>query len=131
MNVRMSRNKTSKRSFLRKFAVVTHSILFPQPFFQLLFELEKKSSLVTRALSTKSCTRDVDNLYSCTRLTPHARMACLYHSCKIWQRKHSYPNLIPIIFAYYHLHLTSFSLCHWFKQYSVGETGAGSNTGWL
>ena len=66
--------------------------------FQLLFELEKKSSLVTRALSTKSCTRDTDSLHPYAQLTPRARMACLYHSCKIWQRKHSYPNLIPIIF---------------------------------
>ena len=34
-------------------------------FFRLLFELEKKWSLVTGALSTKSCTRDTDSLFSC------------------------------------------------------------------
>ena len=38
--------------------------------FQILYELEKKSSLVTRALSAKSCTRDTDSLHSCTRLVP-------------------------------------------------------------
>ena len=65
--------------------------------FQILYELEKKSSLVTRALSAKSCTRDTDSLHSCTRLNLVQEMACLNHSCKIWPRKHSYPNLIPII----------------------------------
>ena len=65
--------------------------------FQILYELEKKSSLVTRALSAKSCTRDTDSLHSCTRLRLVQEMACPYHACKIWQRKHSYPNLIPII----------------------------------
>ena len=64
---------------------------------QILYELEKKSSLVTRALSAKSCTRDTDSLHSCTRLRLVQEMACLYHSCKILPRKHSYPNLIPII----------------------------------
>ena len=63
---------------------------------QILYELEKKSSLVTRALSAKSCTRDTDSLHSCTRLRLVQEMACLYHSCKILPRKHSYPNLIPI-----------------------------------
>ena len=65
--------------------------------FQILYELEKKSSLVTRALSAKSCTRDTDSLHSCTRLRLVQEMACPYHACKIWPRKHSYPNLIPII----------------------------------
>ena len=65
--------------------------------FQILYELEKKSSLVTRALSAKSCTRDTDSLHSCTRLRLVQEMACLNHSCKIWPRKHSYPNLIPIV----------------------------------
>ena len=64
---------------------------------QILYELEKKSSLVTRALSAKSCTRDTDSLHSCTRLRLVQEMACLYHSCKILPRKHSYPNLIPIL----------------------------------
>ena len=64
--------------------------------FQILYELEKKSSLVTRALSAKSCTRDTDSLHSCTRLRLVQEMACPYHACKIWPRKHSYPNLIPI-----------------------------------
>ena len=63
---------------------------------QILYELEKKSSLVTRALSAKSCARDTDSLHSCTRLRLVQEMACLYHSCKILPRKHSYPNLIPI-----------------------------------
>ena len=65
--------------------------------FPILYELEKKSSLVTCALSDKSCTRDTDSLHSCTRLRLVQEMACPYHSCKIWPRKHSYPNLIPII----------------------------------
>ena len=65
--------------------------------FTLLYELEKKSSLVTRAFSAKSCTRDTDSLHSCTRLRLVQEMACLYHECKILPRKHSYPNLIPII----------------------------------
>ena len=64
---------------------------------QILYELEKKSSLVTRTLSAKSCTRDTDSLHSCTRLRLVQEMACLYHECKILPRKHSYPNLIPII----------------------------------
>ena len=65
--------------------------------FTLRYELEKKSSLATRAFSAKSCTRDTDSLHSCTRLRLVQEMACLYHSCKILPRKHSYPNLIPII----------------------------------
>ena len=64
----------------------------------IVYELEKKSSLVTRAFSAKSCTRDTDSLHSCTRLRLVQEMACLYHECKILPRKHSYPNLIPIIF---------------------------------
>ena len=66
----------------------------------LLYELEKKSSLVTRALSAKSCTRDTDSLHSCTRLRLVQEMACLYHECKILPRKHSYPNLIPILYMH-------------------------------
>ena len=64
--------------------------------FTLRYELEKKSSLVTRAFSAKSCTHDTDSLHSCTRLRLVQEMACLYHECKILPRKHSYPNLIPI-----------------------------------
>ena len=64
---------------------------------QILYELEKKSSLVTRALSAKSCTRDTDSLHSCTQIRLVQEMACPYHSCKILPRKHSYPNLIPVI----------------------------------
>ena len=64
--------------------------------FQILYELEKKSSLVTRALSAKSCTCDTVSLHSCTRLRLVQEMACPYHACKILPRKHSYPNLIPI-----------------------------------
>ena len=67
--------------------------------FTLRYELEKKSSLVTRAFSAKSCTRDTDSLHSCTRLRLVQEMACLYHSCKILPRKHSYPNLIPILIS--------------------------------
>ena len=63
----------------------------------IVYELEKKSSLVTRAFSAKSCTRDTDSLHSCTRLRLVQEMACLYHECKILPRKHSYPNLIPIL----------------------------------
>ena len=63
----------------------------------IVYELEKKSSLVTRAFSAKSCTRDTDSLHSCTRLRLVHEMACLYHECKILPRKHSYPNLIPIM----------------------------------
>ena len=48
----------------------------------LLFELEKKSSLVTCAPSTKSCTHDTDSRHSCTRLTPRVRMTCLYHNAR-------------------------------------------------
>ena len=51
--------------------------------FQILYELEKKSSLVTRALSAKSCTRDTDSLHSCTRLRLVQEMACLNHFSKI------------------------------------------------
>ena len=43
--------------------------------FHVLYELEKKSSLVTHALWAKSYTRDTDV----------QEMACLYHSCKIWR----------------------------------------------
>ena len=46
---------------------------------QILCELEKKSNLVTHALSAKSCTRDTDSLHSCTRLRLVQEMACLYH----------------------------------------------------
>ena len=60
---------------------------------QILYELEKKSSLVTRALSAKSCTRDTDSLHSCTRLRLVQEMACLYHSCKILPRKALVPKL--------------------------------------
>ena len=70
-------------------------VYFHNPF-QLICELEKKSNLVTRAFAAKSYTRDTDSLHSCTRLRLVQEMACLNHSCKIWQRKHSYPNLIPI-----------------------------------
>ena len=72
--------------------------------FTLRYELEKKSSLVTRAFSAKSCTRDTDSLHSCTRLRLVQEMACLYHECKILPRKHSYPNLIPIFIVTYQLH---------------------------
>ena len=78
--------------------------------FQILYELEKKSSLVTRALSAKSCTRDTDSLHSCTRLRLVQEMACLNHSCKIWSRKHSYPNLIPII------NKMQLNACKWHKN---------------
>ena len=77
--------------------------------FKILYELEKKSSLVTHALSAKSCTHNTDSLHSCTRLHLVQEMACLHHSCKIWPRKHLYPNLIPIIYCKItplHLHLT-------------------------
>ena len=36
--------------------------------FQLLFELEKTSSFVTRSISAKSFTRETASLHSCTRL---------------------------------------------------------------
>ena len=73
------------------------TFLFVYEFMSIVYELEKKSSLVTRAFSAKSCTRDTDSLHSCTRLRLVQEMACLYHSCKILPRKHSYPNLIPIV----------------------------------
>ena len=93
---RLSRHKTSKRKVLLGNLQLEHILFYFHNLFQLFFELEKKSSLVTRALSTKSCTRDTDSLHSCTRLRLVQEMACLYHLCKIWPRKHSYPNLIPI-----------------------------------
>ena len=77
---------------------------------QILYELEKKSSLVTRALSAKSCTRDTDGLHSCTRLRLVQEMACLYHECKILPRKHSYPNLIPILLYFLPFHWSYISL---------------------
>ena len=67
----------------------------------IVYELEKKSSLVTCAFSAKSCTRDTDSLHSCTRLRLVQEMACLYHECKVLPRKHSYPNLIPIVMLDY------------------------------
>ena len=76
--------------------------------FQILYELEKKSSLVTRALSAQSCTRDADSLHSCTRLRLVQEMACLNHSCKIWARKHSYLNLIPV----FSTSSTNLFVCH-------------------
>ena len=78
----------------------------------IVYELEKKSSLVTRAFSAKSCTRDTDSLHSCTRLRLVQEMACLYHECKILPRKHSYPNLIPICIMY--------DATHWY--YDVSHT---------
>ena len=94
---RLSGNKTSKRKvFLGKLQLEHILVYFHNPF-QLIFELEKKSNLVARAFSAKSYTRDTDSLHSCTRLRLVQEMACLNHSCKIWPRKHSYPNLIPII----------------------------------
>ena len=86
--------------------------------FQILYELEKKSCLVTRALSSKSCTRDTDSLHSCIRLRLVQEMACLYHSCKIWTRKHSYPNLIPIILSLFISTYHSYSLVDVFYSFS-------------
>ena len=42
-------------------------VYFHNPF-QLIFELEKISNLVTHAFSAKSYTRDTDSLHSCTQL---------------------------------------------------------------
>ena len=59
----------------------------------IVYELEKKSSLVTCAFSAKSCTRDTDSLHSCTRLRLVQEMACLYHECKIFAEKALVPKL--------------------------------------
>ena len=77
----ISGNKTSKRKvFLGKLQLEHILIYFHNPF-QLFFELEKKSNLVTRAFSAKSYTRDTDSLHSCSRLDLDLRlvqeMACL------------------------------------------------------
>ena len=94
---RLSGDKTRKtKVFLGKLQLEHILVYFHNPS-QLIFELEDKSNLVTHAFSVKSYTRDTDCLHSCTRLRLMQEMACLYHSCKIWPRKHSYPNLIPII----------------------------------
>ena len=84
----------------------------------IVYELEKKSSLVTRAFSAKSCTRDTDSLHSCTRLRLVQEMACLYHECKILPRKHSYPNLIPIFMIVLHFTALKFAKMglHWVKS---------------
>ena len=71
-----------------------HILFHCHTLFQVLFELEKKSSLVTRALSTKSYTRDTD-IHALGWCLVH-ETACQYHSCKIWQREHEEPNLITI-----------------------------------
>ena len=101
---RLSGNKTSKRKVLKLQKVescgklqLEHILVYFHNPFQLIFELEKKSNLVTRAFSAKSYTRDTDSLHSCTRLRLVQEMACLNHLCKICPRKHSYPNLIPIV----------------------------------
>ena len=53
--------KTSRR--FNKFIPFSH-------LFQVLFELEKRSSLVTSAFSATSCTCDTASLHSSTRLAP-------------------------------------------------------------
>ena len=90
---RLSGNKTSKRKVFLGNLQLEHILVYFHNPFQLIFELEKKSNLVTRAFSARSYTRDTDSLHSCLV----KEMACLCHSCNIWPRKHSYPNLIPII----------------------------------
>ena len=61
----------SSKSFLMEAGFLKHFILFPC-ILQQFFELEKKSSLVTRSVSAKSCTCETDSFHSCTQLTPHA-----------------------------------------------------------
>ena len=56
----LSSNKTSKRKVFLGNLQLEHSLVYFHNPFQLLFELEKKSSLVTCALSAKSYTRDTD-----------------------------------------------------------------------
>ena len=57
--------------FFWKLIFLTHFIFFPD-IFQLFLELEKKSSLVTRSLSARSCTCETDSLHSCTQLMSRA-----------------------------------------------------------
>ena len=54
-----------------------HILFYFHNLFQLLFELRKKSSLVTRALTAKSFTRETDSLHSCTRLLCMRWCVCL------------------------------------------------------
>ena len=63
MACELSPNKTSKRKVLLGNLQLEHILFYFHSLFQLFFELEKKSSLVTRTLSTKSCTRDTDSLH--------------------------------------------------------------------
>ena len=51
--------------------------------FQILYELEKNQVWLL--------------VLSLPNLALVQEMACLYHACNIWPRKHSYPNLIPIL----------------------------------
>ena len=76
-NVHVTRQ--AKEVFLGNLQLEQISVYFHNPF-QLLYELEKKSSLVTRALSAKSFTRETDSLHSCTRLCLVHEMVCLTHA---------------------------------------------------
>ena len=69
---RLSHNTTSKRKVFLGNLQLEHILFYFHNLFQLLFELEKKSSLVTHGLSTKSCMSDTDRPFL-TQLTPHAR----------------------------------------------------------
>ena len=91
----LSGNKRSKRKVLLGKLQLEHILVYFHNPFQLICELAKKSNLVTHAFSVKPYTRDTDSLHSCTRLSLVQEMACLYHSSKIWPRKHTYPNFIP------------------------------------
>ena len=68
VNYRFSRNKTGKRKVFLGNLQSEYILFYFHNLNQILFEFEKKSSLVTHALSAKSCTRDTDSLHSCTRL---------------------------------------------------------------
>ena len=57
------------------------------------YELEKKSSLVSHAFSTKSCIRDTDSLHSCTWRKNGLSVSLVQDLAE----KAPGPNLIPIL----------------------------------
>ena len=59
----------------------------------IVYELEKKSSLVTRAFSAKSCTRDTDSLHSLHSATPRARDGLSVSSVQDFAEKALVPKL--------------------------------------
>ena len=69
---RLSRNNTSKRKVFLGNLQLEHILVHSHNPFQLLFELEKKSSLVIRAFSAKSYTHDTESSFLHSA-TPRAR----------------------------------------------------------